>query len=152
MDKLTLDTEQFRRIGMTHESDRSDLSSFNLSSTYVVLAENGDAIPIVVSDRFYENLEQKFGDFKGKRLISHYIFEKDWDSWEMHPAGEEFVCLLSGQVDFVLEQDGGEKLVSLNAPGAYVLVPRGIWHTAKVHRSSTVLFITPGEGTQCRPA
>lgn len=130
---------------MPYKRDR-----FDLSSTYVVLAENGDAIPIAVSDRFYEDLEQRFGDFKGKHLVSHYTFEKDWDSWEMHPAGDEFVCLLSGQVDFVLEQDGGEKLVSLNAPGAYVLVPRGIWHTAKVHCSSSVLFITPGEGTQCR--
>lgn len=124
--------------------------SFHFSSTYVVLEDNGDTIPVTVSDRFYQDLEHQFGDFKGKRLISHYTFEKDWDSWEMHPAGDEFVCLLSGQVDFVLEQDGGEHTVSLNAPGAFVLVPRGIWHTAKVHAPSSVLFITPGEGTQCR--
>ncbi|NJR51074.1 MAG: cupin [Leptolyngbyaceae cyanobacterium CSU_1_3] len=124
--------------------------SFHFSSTYVVLEDNGDAVPIAVSDRFYQDLEHQFGDFKGKRLISHYTFEKDWDSWEMHPAGDEFVCLLSGQVDFVLEQDGGEHTVSLNASGAFVLVPRGIWHTAKVHEPSSVLFITPGEGTQCR--
>ncbi|MBW4470506.1 MAG: WxcM-like domain-containing protein [Stenomitos rutilans HA7619-LM2] len=132
---------------MTRESDR-----FNLSSTYVVLEENGDAIPIAVSDRFYQDLEQKFGDFKGKHLVSYYTFEKDWDSWEMHPSGDEIVCLLSGQVDFVLEQNGSEKIVFLNAPGAYLVVPRGTWHTAKIHCSSSVLFITPGEGTQCRPA
>jgi uncharacterized cupin superfamily protein len=130
---------------MPQENDR-----FNLSSTYVVLAENGDAIPIAVSDRFYKDLEQKFGDFKGKHLVSQYIFEKDWDSWEMHPAGDEFVCLLSGQVDFVLKQAGGETLLALDAPGAYLLVPRGTWHTARVHCPSSVLFITPGEGTQCR--
>ncbi|MBW4517685.1 MAG: hypothetical protein KME11_20975 [Timaviella obliquedivisa GSE-PSE-MK23-08B] len=52
--------------------------------------------------------------------------------------------------DFVLEQDGSESLVALNTPGDYVLVPRGIWHTAKVHSSSSLAFITPGEGTQCR--
>jgi hypothetical protein len=91
----------------------------------VVLEENGDAIPIAVSDRFYADLEHQFGDFKGKRLISHYTFEQDWDSWEMHPTGDEFVCLLSGQVDFVLQQNGIESLVSLNTPGDYVLVPRG---------------------------
>lgn len=132
---------------MTHENDR-----FNLNSTYVVLAENGDAIPIAVSDRFYEDLQDKFGDFKGKHLISHYSFDKDWDSWEMHPAGDEFVCLLSGQIDFILEQNGAEKVVSLNVPGAYLLVPRGTWHTAKVRSLNSVLFITPGEGTQHRPA
>jgi uncharacterized cupin superfamily protein len=123
---------------------------FNLSSTYIVLEEKGDAIPVAVSDRFYQDLEQRFGDFKGKRLISHYTFEQDWDSWEMHPAGDEFVCLLSGQVDFVLKQNGTENTVHLNTPGTYVLIPRGIWHTAKVHTPSSVLFITPGEGTQCR--
>lgn len=128
----------------------SDKISHNINSTFVVLDDTGNAIPIAVSDRFYEKLEQQFGDFKGKRLISHYTFEQDWDSWEMHPAGEEFVYLLSGQVDFVLEQEGGEEIVSLNTPGQYILLPRGVWHTAKVHTPSSVLFITPGEGTQSR--
>lgn len=122
----------------------------NINSTFVVLEDTGNATPIAVSDRFYEKLEQQFGDFKGKRLISHHTFEGDWDGWEMHPAGEEFVCLLSGKVDFVLEQEGGEEIVSLNTPGQYILVPRGVWHTAKVHTPSSVLFITPGEGTQSR--
>jgi mannose-6-phosphate isomerase-like protein (cupin superfamily) len=122
----------------------------DINSTFVVLDDANKAIPIAVSDHFYENLEQQFGDFKGKRLISHYTFEQDWDSWEMHPAGEEFVCLLSGQVDFVLEQDEGERTVSLSSPGQYILVPRGVWHTAKVSIPSSVLFITPGEGTQSR--
>jgi uncharacterized cupin superfamily protein len=121
-----------------------------INSTFVVLAENGDAIPVAVSDRFYADLEHQFGDFKGKRLISHYTFEQDWNSWEMHPGGDEFVCLLSGQVDFVLQQNGIDSLVSLNTPGDYILVPRGIWHTAKVHSSSSLLFITPGENTQHR--
>ncbi|MBD3886999.1 cupin [Phormidium tenue FACHB-886] len=129
----------------------NDEISQNINSTYVVLDDAGNAIPVAVGDRFYEKLEQQFGDFKGKRLISHYTFEQNWDSWEMHPAGEEFVCLLSGQVDFVLEQEGGEEIVSLSVPGHYILVPRGVWHTAKVYIPSSVLFITPGEGTQSRP-
>lgn len=105
---------------MTSEQTSSHIS--NITSTYVVLGDNGDAIPIAVNHRFYEDLEQKFDDFKGKRLISHYNFEESWNSWEMHPAGEEFVCLLSGQVDFILEQNGTKNSVSLNAPGDYVLV------------------------------
>ncbi|HEY9831529.1 MAG TPA: hypothetical protein V6D26_13175 [Stenomitos sp.] len=127
-----------------------EIDRFSLSSTYVVLEDNGDAIPVAVSDCFFEQLESKFGDFKGKRLISHFTFDKDWDVWEMHPAGEEFVCLLSGQVDLILEQDGVEHTVQLSTPGSYVLVPRGIWHTAKVYTPSSMLFITPGERTQNR--
>lgn len=131
---------------MTGETD-----CFNLSSTYVVLEDDGNVIPVAVSDRFFEDLEDKFGDFKGKRLVSHFSFEKDWNTWEMHPAGEELVCLLSGEVDLVLEQDNMEKTLFLRTPGSYVLVPRGVWHTAKVHSPSSMLFITPGEGTQNRP-
>lgn len=128
-----------------------EIDLFSLSSTYVVLGDNGDAIPVAVSDRFFEDLESKFGDFRGKRLISHFSFDKDWETWEMHPAGEELVCLLSGRVDLLLEQGGVEKTVQLSTLGSYVLVPRGVWHTAKVHTPSSMLFITPGEGTQNRP-
>jgi quercetin dioxygenase-like cupin family protein len=127
-----------------------EIGLFSLSSTYVVLGDNGDAIPVAVSDRFFEDLESKEGDFKGKRLISHFTFDKDWETWEMHPVGEEFVCLLSGQVDLILEQGGVENTVQLSTPGSYVLVPRGTWHTARVHTLSSMLFITPGEGTQNR--
>jgi len=127
-----------------------EIDLFSLSSTYVVLGDNGDAIPVAVSDRFFEDLESKVGDFKEKRLISHFTFDKDWETREMHPAGEEFVCLLSGQVDLILEQDGVEHTVQLSTSGSYVLVPRGTWHTARVHTPSSMLFITPGEGTQNR--
>jgi quercetin dioxygenase-like cupin family protein len=127
-----------------------EIDLFSLSSTYVVLGDNGDVIPVAVSDRFFEDLESKVDDFKGKRLISHFTFDKDWETWEMHPAGEEFVCLLSGQVDLILEQNGVENTVQLSTSGSYVLVPRGTWHTARVHTPSSMLFITPGEGTQNR--
>jgi len=123
----------------------------NINSTYVVLGNDGGAIPVPVSDHFFEDLESEFGDFKDKRLVSLFSFDQDWDTWEMHPAGDEFVCLLSGQVDLVLEQDGTERTIHLSNPGSYVLVPRGAWQTAKVSEPSSMLFITPGEGTQNRP-
>jgi hypothetical protein len=129
----------------------SKVAQFTIDSTYLVLGENGDSTPIPVSDRFFADLENKFGDFKGKRLVSHFTFTEDWDTWEMHPAGEEFVCLLWGQVDLILEQDGAENRICLSTPGAYVLIPGGIWHTVKVYKPSSMLFITPGQGTQNRP-
>lgn len=130
----------------------SEINALNIHSTYVVLEDNGNAIPIAVNDRFFEDLEHQFGDFTGKRLISHFTFQQDWDSWEMHPDGVEFVCLLAGQVDLILEQDGVESVTRLNAPGAFVLIPHSTWHTARVHTPSSMLFITPGEGTQHRPS
>jgi hypothetical protein len=144
---MTIELDHSEDSPMAHEID-----TFSIRLTYVVLGEDGSAIPVAVGDRFFADLEHQFGDFKGKRLISHFTFEQDWNSWKMHPAGDEFVCLLSRQVDFILQQNGTETAVHLNTPGAYVLVPRGIWHTAKVHTASSMLFITPGEGTQHRPS
>lgn len=129
----------------------SEIKPLNINSTYVVMDSGGNATPVSVTDTFYEELNRNFGDFKDKRLVSQYNFDHDWGTWEMHPAGEEFVCLISGQLDLILEQNGVENRISLQAPGSYVIVPKGIWHTAKVHQPSSVLFITPGEGTQNRP-
>lgn len=129
----------------------SEIRPLNINSTYVVMDGGGNAIPVSITDTFYEELHRNFGDFKDKRLVSQYNFDRDWGTWEMHPAGEEFVCLLSGQLDLILEQNGVENKLSLKTSGSYVIVPKGIWHTAKVHQPSSVLFITPGEGTQNRP-
>jgi oxalate decarboxylase/phosphoglucose isomerase-like protein (cupin superfamily) len=70
--------------------------------------------------------------------------------WEMHPNGDEVVCLLSGSATFLLEKAGGTEEIALNKSGTYVLVPRGTWHTANTQAPCRMLFITPGEGTQHR--
>jgi len=69
----------------------------------------------------------------------------------MHPAGDEIVCLVSGDVTFVLERNGGEASIRLCEPGAYVVVPKGTWHTARTRVVTTMIFLTPGQGTQNRP-
>ena len=66
-------------------------SSPKASSSYL---GKPDQILRWLSDRFFEDLESKFGDFKGKTLIFHFTFDKDLETREMHPPGEEFVCLL----------------------------------------------------------
>jgi hypothetical protein len=70
--------------------------------------------------------------------------------WEMHPNGDEIVCLLAGAVTFMLEGNEGTQAIELNEGGAYVIVPKDTWHTAKVRRPSRMLSITAGEGTQHR--
>jgi mannose-6-phosphate isomerase-like protein (cupin superfamily) len=94
----------------------------------------------------------ELGDFHNEYLVTSYTFEADWTSWEMHPNGDEIVCLISGAVTFVLEHDGAQRAVELTASGSYLLVPKGTWHTARVSAPSRMLFITAGEGTQHREA
>lgn len=85
------------------------------------------------------------------RLVSMYTFDTSWDSWEMHPAGDEVVVCVAGAIRIVQERDGGgTDAVDLKA-GEYVINPPGIWHTADVDGAATCLFITAGLGTDHRP-
>lgn len=63
------------RNGLESSLMTDEINPFSLSSTYVVLGDNGNATPIAVSDRFFADLADKFGGFKGKRLISLFIFK-----------------------------------------------------------------------------
>jgi hypothetical protein len=47
------------------------IAPFNLSSTYVVLGDNGDATPIAVSDRFFEDLESNPCIYKPMLKLLH---------------------------------------------------------------------------------
>jgi mannose-6-phosphate isomerase-like protein (cupin superfamily) len=58
--------------------------------------------------------------------------------------------VLSGEIDFVLQQGDEERVVPLGA-GTGVVVPRGTWHTARVRTPGEALHITPGAGTRHRP-
>ena len=69
---------------------------------------------------------------------------------EMHPDGDELLYLVSGRVDVVLEEDGGEERVELE-PGQAFVVPRGVWHRVALREPSHILYLTPGPGGQYRP-
>jgi mannose-6-phosphate isomerase-like protein (cupin superfamily) len=120
----------------------------DLSSTFVVLQPDHSTALIEVTPTVFEELDRRFDGFRGRVLISSFRFDSDWVSWEMHPVGDEVVCLLSGEVTLVLERLGVEEAVHLREPGAYVVIPKGIWHTARTSVATKMLFVTPGEGTK----
>jgi mannose-6-phosphate isomerase-like protein (cupin superfamily) len=124
---------------------------FNLSSTFVVLQPDQSTELVDVTPTVFEELDRRFDGFKGRVLISTFSFDSDWSGWEVHPAGDEVVCLLSGDVKMVLDRGGVEEVIHLQDPGSYVVVPKGIWHTARTTVPTRMLFVTPGEGTQQRP-
>lgn len=117
-----------------------------LDSTFVVMQPDLSAVPVAVTPTIYEELDKRFGGFKGRVLVSCHTFDSDWESWEMHPAGDEVVCLLSGRASF--EFEGRGTVAELTTPGSFVIVPRGTWHTAHTDVRTTMLFVTPGEGTE----
>ncbi|WP_438864849.1 cupin domain-containing protein [Neptunicella sp.] len=120
----------------------------NIANEFVVLGPDKMATKVPVTPTIYQQLDDNFNHFKGHELIASYDFDSDWGSWEMHPQGDEVVILLSGEATFVI--DDGQQLhsLTLQQSGEYVIVPKGLWHTAKTSVATRMLFITPGEGTQ----
>jgi mannose-6-phosphate isomerase-like protein (cupin superfamily) len=119
-----------------------------IDDTPVVLGPDASASPRPFTDDFYEALDRDFDGFAGHVLFSQYRFTEAWPSWEMHPKGDEIVCLIEGDVDFILRTEEGDRVMRLDRPGSYVVVPRGTWHTAQPRRPTVMTFLTPGEGTQ----
>jgi uncharacterized cupin superfamily protein len=84
------------------------------------------------------------------RLVSLHTFHASWDSWEMHPNGEELVACVAGRITLHQEIDGDDRVAVLDA-GQAIVNPAGVWHTADVDEPATALFVTAGVGTQVRP-
>lgn len=124
----------------------------NIANDFIVLSPEKNATIEKCDSTLYERLDHKYDGFKSHDLIASYEFIQDWPTWEMHPEGDEIVLLLSGEATVVLKLKTGDKSIVLNKEGSYVIVPRGVWHTAKVQIKAKMLFITPGENTQNREA
>jgi len=58
--------------------------------------------------------------------------------------------VLSGAMDFILEEEGGERTVRVGR-GQAILVPKNVWHRGVVVEPGEALFVTEGEGTEHRP-
>ena len=130
---------------------KTETGPFNLLSTYLRLRSDASVEPLPVDDTFWQRIAAgQLGTFHNEYLVTYHVFDSDWPVWEMHPNGDEIVCLLTGTVTFILEQEREGRAIELEESGAYVIVPKGTWHTAKVDVPSCMLFITAGEGTQHR--
>jgi len=124
-------------------------ATFDPEQTYVHLEDGPEALLLEVGDDFWEKLSRRT-DLGDGRLFAVFRFEESWRTREIHPSGDELVYLLSGAIDLVLFEDAGERVIPLRGRAACV-VPRGVWHTARVHEPSEVLHVTRGAGTRHEP-
>jgi quercetin dioxygenase-like cupin family protein len=115
------------------------------------LGARAEAQPEFTGMDWYADYVARTGDdgVEG-RLVSLYRFAESWDSWEMHPLGDEVVVCLSGTMTLHQELTDGAAAVVLGA-GDYAINAPGVWHTADVTGEVTALFITAGTDTQHRP-
>jgi mannose-6-phosphate isomerase-like protein (cupin superfamily) len=123
--------------------------AFDLLSTYVHIEDGPAAKRVEVGEDFWAKIHTRH-DLRDGRLVCMFRFSEDWTSWEMHPAGDEIVYVISGAIRVVLEENGAQREIELRERQGCI-VPRGVWHTARVDAPSDVLHITRGGGTQHRP-
>ena len=124
----------------------------SIDQQYLVLTPNQRAILEPADEKLYQRLVENYNDFHGHTLVSCYDFTADWDRWELHPAGDEVVILLSGQATMVIEHEHGFEQIELRHANDFCLIPPNCWHTAKIAHFAKLLFVTPGAGTRHRDA
>lgn len=122
--------------------------AFGSDSEFVVLDPGFQARRVTFTPELFAELDARFDAFRGHLLIAAFHFDGDWPTWEVHPAGDEVVVLLEGEITLVLSTPKGESAVHLDRPGRSLVIPRGTWHTGRTRTGAHMLFITPGEGTR----
>jgi len=120
----------------------------DITETFVVMDADKNATTVAFTPSIFEEIAREFDGFRGCELIAGFDFDSDWDHWEVHPNGDEVGILLAGEVTFLLEKAGSTESVRLSRGGEFVIVPAGIWHTARTAAPTRMLFVTPGEGTR----
>ena len=93
--------------------------------------------------------ERNAADGVEGRLVTMHTFSAPWDSWEVHPLGEELVLCIDGVITLHQEIDGHVRSAVLEA-GEATINPPGVWHTADVDGTAVALFVTAGMGTEVR--
>lgn len=128
---------------------RARRSAFDPFATLVRLRGNGRAQPLPWTRGVFRRLRATDRD----RVVGmkHGAAPADFhaDQWEMHPAGDELLYLVTGALQVIVEERGGERRFLLRG-GQACLVPRRTWHRLVVRRPSDLLFISPARGTQHR--
>ncbi|MFT3923982.1 MAG: hypothetical protein QM778_15720 [Myxococcales bacterium] len=137
-----------------HADEMSASTIIELSKTPVHL---GLGAIVRIQEPFTGDLEwyERYGKRNQKdgvegRLVSLHSFSEPWDTWEMHPKGEELVLCVAGQIT-LLQEIAGEVRQCTLGPGQAAINEAGVWHTADVSMPATALFITAGVGTEIRP-
>ena len=76
--------------------------------------------------------ERHGGDGVEGRLVTIHSFAAPWDTWEMHPLGDELVLCLAGRITLHQEIEGEGAAPATLEPHQAVVNPPGVWHTADV--------------------
>lgn len=76
---------------------------------------------------WYQGYGQRHDDDGAEgRLVSMHRFTESWDSWEMHPAGDEVVLCTAGRMTLHQEYADGTTATVIIGPGPVCSEPPGM--------------------------
>jgi len=84
------------------------------------------------------------------RLMMIETTPANWSTWERHTDADEIVFVLSGKGVFIQEDDGKQVEIPVE-PGACLINPKDVWHTADVEEPIQAIYLTPCPGTEHKP-
>ena len=87
---------------------------FDLASRYVKLDADDRGREVEVDPQFWPQIDHR-PEYSHGRLVMVFEFEKDWPTWEIHPAGEELVCVLEGEMRLILRRPEGDVATEVRA-------------------------------------
>ena len=132
---------------MKSESEQGPLRPFHLGGDAFHLDRVGRALAIHGFDHDYGRyLAQYCSPEDAGRLLAVADTPESWPAWEMHPAGDEVVIVLSGRADFLQKTEAGIRRIRVG-PRDAIINPAGVPHTADVIEPLTALYLTPCPGT-----
>ena len=124
--------------------------TIDLARTFIHLGNGGGAEPVKVTGAFWSGRTSQHYD----RVVGAFDFRSARDlhasTQEMHPEADEVLLLIAGAIDVVLEEDGAERTIALEA-GQAAIVPRGVWHRLVARSPGRLLFINNRRGMRSRP-
>jgi mannose-6-phosphate isomerase-like protein (cupin superfamily) len=69
------------------------------------------------------------------------------DVWEMHPADDEVLLMLTGELG-VEYCDGSCRGTSALESGRGMVMPRGVWHRLLLRHPGLLMVLSPSQGTR----
>lgn len=122
------------------------LETFSLRGSAIHVAADGNT-----SVLRGPNLKARLQQLPGGHLLAAFQIARDSDAhpdmWEMHPAGDEILVMLTGALA-VEYADGDRRGMSSLGAGQTVVMPSGVWHRLELREPGLLLTLTPLEGTR----
>ena len=126
-----------------------DSAALDLQENCIYMARDGNMRSHAKTAEFFRTSGRSLEFMDGRTLALHCVSSPEdvhYPVWEMHPAGDELLILVSGSLSVDLRDGQTERAVPL-PPRAAFIVRAGIWHRLVVHEPSLLIAVTRRHNT-----